>query len=134
MKYVLDASVAMKWVFDEKDIARARLLREEFENFDVDLIAPDLFYTESAHAVSKGFRKGDYTKEQAEAYFDDLMTSPPVLVPCKVLLTRAFEIVMVTRTGVYDALYMALGEMENVPVVTADRSWRTFPHRSVHAR
>jgi predicted nucleic acid-binding protein len=127
MKYVVDASVALKWVFDELDVARARLLREEFESFDVELVAPDLFYTELAHAVAKGFRRGDYSKEQAEAYFDDLMTSSPGLIPCKLLLPRAFEIVLVTRTGVYDALYMALGEMENVPVVTADKRMANIP-------
>ncbi|MGC3967032.1 MAG: type II toxin-antitoxin system VapC family toxin [Pirellulales bacterium] len=103
------------------------MLREEFEQFSVDLIAPDLFYTEIAHVLSKGFRGGDLTKDEAEAFFDDLMSSPPNLVPCKLLLPRAFAITMVTRTGVYDALYMALGEMEQVPVVTADKKMANIP-------
>jgi len=129
MKYVLDASVALKWVLNEQDIARSRLLREEFESFGVELIAPDLFYTEIAHALSKGYRGDRLTKEEAEAYMDDLLTSPPELVPCKLLLPRAFGITMVTRTGVYDALYMALAEMEDVPVVTADKRMAKIPEK-----
>jgi predicted nucleic acid-binding protein len=121
MKYVLDASVALKWVLDEPNVERARMLREEFESFVTELIAPDHFAVEVAHVLGTARYKGKLTIEQADAYLEDLMTSPPIFVSSRLLLPRAFKIAQGTKTGVYDALYLALGEAERIPVVTADK-------------
>lgn len=43
MKYVLDASVALKWVLPELDSDKAIRLQEAYENKVHDLVAPDTF-------------------------------------------------------------------------------------------
>lgn len=58
MKYVLDASVAFKWVVDEINADKARRLREGFRNAVHELLAPDVFSVEIAHSLTKAERQG----------------------------------------------------------------------------
>jgi predicted nucleic acid-binding protein len=53
MKYVLDASVALKWVLPEKDTSKAVLLRNAYRQSLHELMAPDIFPAEIAHALAK---------------------------------------------------------------------------------
>jgi predicted nucleic acid-binding protein len=43
MKYVLDSSVAFKWLVPEVDTPKALHLRDEFNKALLELIAPDVF-------------------------------------------------------------------------------------------
>jgi predicted nucleic acid-binding protein len=52
MKYVIDSSVAFKWVVAELDSDRALRLLDDSVNGIHDLIAPDLFPTEVANALA----------------------------------------------------------------------------------
>ena len=56
MKYVLDASVALTWVLSEPDPPVANKLRDEFTRDLHELIAPDTFLAEVAHALTKAER------------------------------------------------------------------------------
>lgn len=49
---VLDASVALKWVLGEPDSDKALALRDDFRANFRDLIAPDVFSAECAHALT----------------------------------------------------------------------------------
>jgi predicted nucleic acid-binding protein len=53
MKYVLDASVAVKWVLPEADSAKAISLRDDYRKGVHELIAPDIFKLEAAHALTR---------------------------------------------------------------------------------
>ena len=55
MRYVLDASVALKWVFPEPDFAKARQLRDEARAAVHELIAPDVFEPARAMAAAASF-------------------------------------------------------------------------------
>jgi predicted nucleic acid-binding protein len=48
MKYVVDASVAFKWVVVEIDDDKANRLREGYRNGTHELLAPDIFSAEVA--------------------------------------------------------------------------------------
>ena len=56
MKYVLDSSVALKWVLPEPDSAKAKQLRDDYVNGTHELIAPNIFYVEAAHALTRASR------------------------------------------------------------------------------
>jgi predicted nucleic acid-binding protein len=53
MKFVLDASVALKTVLKEPDSAVAIALRDDFKNQIHQLIAPDTLPIEIAHALTR---------------------------------------------------------------------------------
>ena len=74
MKYVLDASVGIKWVMNEIDSAKAGQLRDDFRSRIHDLIAPDSFPLEAAHALTKAGRRAIVT--DATRLWVELMDAP----------------------------------------------------------
>ena len=120
MKYVLDSSVAFKWAVPESDSPKAIRLRDEFQLSVIDLLSPEIFPQELAHALTRGERQKRLLVGQAEIFWDEIMTTPPVLHPALPLTARAIEISSRMRTGFYDCLYIALAEREGCEFVTAD--------------
>lgn len=118
MKYVLDASVALKWVLTEPDAAKARQLRDDFRNAVHELIAPDSFTLEIAHALTKAQRRK--LVPDAWRLWLDVMTTVPRLFPSQPLTPRAIQVATKAQIGVYDCLYVALAEREGCEMVTAD--------------
>jgi predicted nucleic acid-binding protein len=118
MKFTLDASVAVKWVLPEPDAAEARQLRDDFRNGVHELIAPDSFSLEVAHALTKAQRRK--LVPDAWRLWLDVMTTAPDLTSSLPLTPRAIQIATWARIGVYDCLYVALAEREGCKMVTAD--------------
>jgi predicted nucleic acid-binding protein len=58
MRYVLDSSVALKWVLPEPDSAKALRLRAEFQAAVHELLAPDVFPVEVGDALTRAERRG----------------------------------------------------------------------------
>jgi predicted nucleic acid-binding protein len=121
MKYVLDASVALKWVLSESDSPAANKLREEFTRDVHELVAPDTFLAEVAHALTKAERRGLIGAGQASLLLGDILTTRPDLHAFVPLLARAAELATQARIGVYDCLYVGLAEREQCPLVKADQ-------------
>ncbi len=120
MNYVVDASVALKWVLPEAESDKARRLREDFRNRVHHLLAPDFFPLEIAHALTRAERKKIIPIGYAKGFLADIMQSVPALHPYLPRLARATDISSETRLGVYDCVYVALAEREQCEVVTAD--------------
>jgi predicted nucleic acid-binding protein len=120
MKYVLDASVGLKTVLPEADSDKAEALVRDFQQQIHELITPDIYLIECAHALTRAHRKGLLTEAEAETKFTLLSDTSPPLVLHIPLLARAFEISLQARIGVYDCLYVALAEAMGCELVTAD--------------
>src|SRR6185369_10517895 len=121
MKYVLGASVAVKWVLPENEIQEALTLRDDFRKQVQELIAPDIFAVEVANALTRAERRGIIQQSESLAKLSDVLTTSPDLHANRPLLLRATEISSRGRIGVYDCLYLALAEREQCDLVTADR-------------
>jgi predicted nucleic acid-binding protein len=122
MKYVLDSNVAFKWLVPENDSDKANRLRDEFRDKRHELIAPDFFPIELAHALTRSERKNPPTIQlgEAELFWLDMMTTPPDFVPSLAVAQRAIYISSQTKAGVYDCVYAAIAEREGCEVITAD--------------
>lgn len=118
MRYVLDASVGLKWELPEPDSDKSGRLRDGFRNGVHELIAPESFTLEIAHGLTKAERQGRIS--DATALWLDAMTTCPDLFPFAPLMYRALQIAKQARIGVYDCLYVALAEREGCELVTAD--------------
>jgi predicted nucleic acid-binding protein len=118
MKYLLDASVAIKWVIVEPDSHKSTRLREDYRNVIHELLAPESFTIECAYSLTKKQRQR--LLPDARALWDDIMMDAPVLAPILPLMDRALDISIQTRHNFYDCLYVALAEREGCEVVTAD--------------
>jgi hypothetical protein len=53
MRYVLDSSVAFKWSIPETDSDKALRLRDDFRAGVHELLSPDIFPQELAHALTR---------------------------------------------------------------------------------
>jgi predicted nucleic acid-binding protein len=112
---VVDASVSAKWVIEEHDSDKAALLLA----YDARH-APDHWQAEAVNVLwSKVFR-GDLTAADAEERMMLLLRAPVVGTPIQELMPRAFAISVANMVTIYDALYVALAEKRNIPLVTAD--------------
>src|ERR1700676_1214703 len=107
MKYVLDSSVALKWVPPENDSDKAISLRDDFLTKLHELIAPDIFPVEVAHALAKAERRGILKPPEGKTKLLRVLSTPPALHSHLPFLPRAFEIASQARIGVYDCLYVA---------------------------
>ena len=120
MKYVLDSCVAFKWLVPEDLEAEALRLRDGYAHGVHELLAPDVFPTEVAHALTRAERQQRISVSEAAMLWQDLMTTAPQLLPSLPLTPRAIDISSHVRLGVYDCLYVALAEREQCELVTSD--------------
>lgn len=120
MKYVLDASVTLKWVLPETLSPRAVRLRNDFRKHIHELIAPDIFPVEIAHALTRAERQKIIQPPQGMKRLIAVMRFPPDLHPYLPILSKAFAISSALRVGVYDCIYIALADQEGCELVTAD--------------
>ena len=120
MKYVVDASVALKWVLPEARSDKARELRDDFDGQIHELQAPDVFPIEVAHALTRAERRKIIPAGNVKAFLADLLRSLPRLHASLALLSRAVDLSSELQKGVYDCLYVALAEREDCEFVTED--------------
>jgi predicted nucleic acid-binding protein len=121
MKAVLDSCVALKWVLVEADSPKAVTLRTQYQQQQHELLSPDVFHVECAHALVRAERKAIFRPGDAAALLGDILSTSPVLFASPPLLARAVEIASTMRCGVYDCLYVALAERESCELGTSDQ-------------
>lgn len=115
-RYVIDASVGIKWFIPEVHSAEAqRLLSGNHE-----LLIPDLFFPEVANILWKRVRRGEDTPEQARATLADFRIVPLQVYASQALTQVALDIAMQMDRTVYDSLYLALAVSTQCQMVTAD--------------
>jgi len=111
---VVDASVIVTALADDGadgDWTRRRLRDER-------LIAPQLIELEVVSAWRRLAAAGDLDQRRAELALEDLRALRMERVPHRPLLKRCWE--LRDTLTVYDAAYVALAEVLNVTLVTAD--------------
>ena len=121
MKLVVDASVAVKWVFAEPGSEIADQLLEGWIADRFEILAPPILPVEAANAIWKRALRGALTPGLAERALAELMQFCPQLVESATLLAHALELAIKHRASVYDGLYVALGVQERCRLVTADQ-------------
>lgn len=123
MSIVIDASVALKWVFDEPGTEAALALREE------QLIAPALWLAEAANALWRHVRLGEIGAEEALARMSVLARAPVASLAFEALVGRALELATQLRHPVYDCIYLALALRYDTYIVTDDRRFAAAADR-----
>jgi predicted nucleic acid-binding protein len=116
-RYVVGASVAIKWFVPEsRSAAAGRLLEGEHE-----LLAPDLAVIEFGALLSKKIRLGEISDNEARDILAGLHAIPLRIEQCTNLLDLAFEVGDDLELDFYDSIYLAMAIRTASPLVTADR-------------
>lgn len=120
MKYVIDASVALKWVLPEIDSDKALRLRADYQAAVHELLSPDIFSLEVCNSLARAERNSAIGPGVADIHLSNVLSTSPQLYSYHPLLRRALAIANNARHGVYDCRYVALAEREGCELVTAD--------------
>jgi predicted nucleic acid-binding protein len=115
MKFVVDASVAIKWVVEEAGTTEAVALRRK-----ANLVAPELLIAECANILWKKVQRKELSKEVARMAARLLKSAELELFPMRGLLEEATLLAIDLSHPAYDCLYLALAIASDCPFVTAD--------------
>lgn len=116
--FILDASVAVKWFVAEPLRKKALNVREDYFENRIDLLAPSLIRYEIGNALR--FHPGSSPKDLAGAVktIADMQIEQADLA--QETVTAASEIAFQERITFYDAVYIALAEINRARLLTDD--------------
>lgn len=115
-RYVVDASVVVKWFIPEVYVEAARrLLEGGFEMF-----APDLVRAEVGNVLWKKWRRGEIPPEAVSGILRDFERLPLKVESSEPLLATAWDVARRFDRSFYDGLYVALAARAGCSLVTAD--------------
>ncbi len=110
---VVDTSVVVKWAVPEQDTDEALALIDE------EMTAPDLLVAELGHVLTRKVRRLEIGAEIARAAVAEI-PQLILLVELRALDRRAFELSLALKHSIYDCYFLALAEITEAPLVTAD--------------
>ncbi len=120
-RYVVDASVAIKWYVPEMWAEPADQLLQAAAGGSARLLAPDLIIAEMGNILWKKHRLGELQRKEVQQIIRQIRDHFPVQLCVAIsLLEDAWEIARVHERSVYDALYLALAEERQAIFITAD--------------
>lgn len=112
---VVDASVAIKWVYSEELSLNAIRVRSQYR-----LVAPELFLAECANILWKKVRRGELADNEAVVSAAILTRAGIEMVPMDDLIVGATRLAVELNHPAYDCFYIELCRMRGMPLITAD--------------
>ena len=128
MRFVVDASVAVKWLVAEDEAAVA----EELATGGHDLHAPRLMASEVANALWRKARTGEIERRAAAILLADVQDMPVRWGADEILSADAARLALALDHPIYDCVYLALAHRIGAAVVTADRRFVTAVSPTEH--
>lgn len=113
---VVDASVALKWVIDERGTSEALRLLDR-----ATLHAPDFLLVEVANVLWSKVQRRVLATAEADVAYHAVASVPMVLAPLAELTPHARVLAFELNVTVYDAVYAAVALRVGCPLATADR-------------
>jgi predicted nucleic acid-binding protein len=130
---VIDASVVLRWVFeDEKDRAGALGVERALRGGTLRAVEPPLFLLEVASAMERGIRERRIDRARSEDILGALTAVAFEEVDPHEFAGAAFRLALSTGIRVPDAAYIELARARRATLITADaRQLRAAEHLGV---
>ena len=128
MRFVVDASVAVKLLVDEPESDAAR----ELAATGLELHAPRLMASEVANALWRKARLGQIERADAGAALAWMTNMPLRWNDDEAVSADAVRLALALDHPVYDCVYLALAHRIGATMVTADRRFATAVATTEH--
>jgi predicted nucleic acid-binding protein len=122
-RWVVDASVALKWCLSAKDeqlVPQASELLNFYERGIVRFLVPDLFWLEVANGLWKAVWKQKIDQPWAERAYAKITGLEIPTIRSSTFVPEALELALHYRRTVYDSLYVVLAVHSKADLITAD--------------
>ena len=133
---MVDASVAFKWLVPdsaEEDVPAAKALLADHMEGRAKIIIPALLYFEVGNILL--FGRSRPPLEDALEALTDLFSIPLEVVPPAMASANAtLQLASLRGISYYDATYVALAELLDCPLITADRRLAQRARATGHVR
>ena len=116
MRFVVDASVALKWLVVEEDAEAAR----ELATSGRDLHAPRLMASEVANALWRKARAGEIERRAAGVLLASVPDMPVRWGADEIVSADAVRLALALDRTIYDCIYLALAHRIGAVMLTAD--------------
>jgi len=113
--FVVDASVAVKWVVEEVGTTEALSLRRSAR-----LLAPELLVAECANVFWKKYQRKELTHEQAVLAAKLIQGADIEFLPMRGMFEPATRLAIELDSPAYDCIYIALALQNDCKFITAD--------------
>lgn len=124
---VVDASVAMKWFFTEQDgepyAAQAHLFLSAIAKGEVKAVVPVLFFPECANVLWKICRLRGYPEDAALEAMRCLLLLGVEVQNDTEFVESALSMAVQYDYPVYDCLYLAVANINEIDLITADEKF-----------
>ena len=130
MRFVVDASVVVKWLIVEEDADVARQLATGGQ----DLHAPRLMASEVASALWRKARLGEIERRAAGILLANVPDMPVRWNDDETVAADAVRLALALDHPVYDCVYLALAHRIGAVMVTADRRFVTTLAPTEHGK
>lgn len=122
MSFVVDASIAVAWCFDDQSSPAVDALLDRVR--DAGAIVPSLWHLELANVLLMAEKRGKISGADAAMRLE-LISTLPVAVDHATAARAWREILTLARTQkltAYDAAYLELAVRRNCPLATRDKA------------
>ncbi len=130
MRFVVDASVAVKWLVEEPGSDAAQELAASGE----DLHAPRLMASEVANTLWRKARTAQIQRADAGAALDWAPDMPVRWHDDETVCADAVRLALALDHPVYDSVYLALAHRIGAVVLTADRRFANALAQTEHGK
>lgn len=134
LRCVIDASVGFKWLVEEEGSVQADTLLDAMTEADARFHVPQLFYIEVTNILWKAVRR---KRIDAALAYDALASLQGFKLQShnvEGLAADALKFALDAGITAYDATYVALSAMLDVPLITADAVLRRQVHDRIDVR
>ena len=119
-KLVVDASVCLKWVFEEEDSEKARFLLKEQEKNKLLLLVPELWEYEVVNGFASAVLRKKVPFLMAKKFLKLVFEANLEIISMSNLLVKCLENAKKYQISAYDSAYLTLAAENGIVLVSAD--------------
>jgi predicted nucleic acid-binding protein len=118
-EFVLDASFALRWCFEDEATAQTESLLTTLQNQEALAWVPGIWRYEMLNGLGKGVIRGRLERAKAFLLWQEIQILPIRTVDMPVD-EKPLELALKHNLSVYDASYLSLTQIRKLPLATAD--------------